>query len=782
MRNRVLTATAALVLASALGAAAQTPPPPQPVAAPASSNDSPIKGIIDLGGAFGDTSGDTARYERYRDTRNGLFSDIRFSKEGGSYFLDASANHIGYRDQRYEFTYDASKVKFGFLFDSLPLNYLYDAKTPWTRSGNTLALPDAQQLAVQSRLVNGVPCAYAYPCGNPAQAQAALANRSVYNNVLNNFDMQSKRETLGFELDLTAPNNFDADLRFVSTKKSGDQPWGGSHAFSNGNEFPILLDNRTNDFGAGIGWNGKNALLRLGWDGSWFNNNEQTLVWDNPIRLVDYNSGNPALPWDASGYSNGNGAAQGRMALSPSNTMQVVSAMGQVKFPLRSVLNANLAFTSQEQNERLIPWTINNVVNAAAPGKGFPHLAHLPRDSADASSKGVNALFAFTTRPLPFLGLNARYRYNDRDVQTPSFDATEYVRFDAVPEEIEEGHSHQYDVNRQNLDVTGTLTFGPLGAFRLGLGHEAYERHGRGFSDTGENTVRLSYDAYSLGWFGFRASLDYGQRRGEGFVESGIDYETGPGGTQPGLRYYDEADRDRTRASVQLTIMPTDRFDAFAQITYGKDEYQGDESIPAGREHFGLIDAEVTAWNIGLNYSVSEDIAFGASYGQDEMSALQKSRNANPPPDPSWNDPNRNWTLDNDETVTNINVYADLTRWFKISYDFSDSDNALTHGGPRIASLTAAGTFVPLPNVTNTWHRLMADFKFFFTKNVGVGLGYYYEKFEVDDFATIDTNGPVGFTPATGDPRIDYLGGLITGYGNRPYDGQNVYVRLLYAF
>jgi Putative outer membrane beta-barrel porin, MtrB/PioB len=84
--------------------------------------------------------------------------------------------------------------------------------------------------------------------------------------------------------------------------------------------------------------------------------------------------------------------------------------------------------------------------------------------------------------------------------------------------------------------------------------------------------------------------------------------------------------------------------------------------------------------------------------------------------------------------------------------------------------------------VTNSWHRLTADVKFFFTKNVGVGLGYYYEKFNSSDYATIDANGSVGFTPETGTTRIDYLGELFTGYGSRPYDGQNFFLRLLYRF
>ena len=50
------------------------------------------------------------------------------------------------------------------------------------------------------------------------------------------------------------------------------------------------------------------------------------------------------------------------------------------------------------------------------------------------------------------------------------------------------------------------------------------------------------------------------------------------------------------------------------------------------------------------------------------------------------------------------------------------------------------------------------------------------------DFATIDTNGSVGYTAATGTPRIDYLGELNTGYGIRPYKGNTGTIRLLFKF
>ncbi len=778
MRIRLSIATAALALASATVATAQTTPAPQPAA--------PANGSLELGGLFGDTSGDAARYERYRDTRNGVFSDLKFARATDGYLFDVKAYHIGYRDQSYTLGYDNGRLRLNAMWDSIPLNYMYGAVTPWVLDGNVLKLNDDAQRDAQNRVVSGVPCAYATTCSNPATATAALANRSIYNKVASSFDMQAKRETAGAELDFAISKATDVRLAFTSTSKSGTMPWAGSHAFVNANEFAAPIDNRTNDVSAGIEWANTTSMIRLSWDASFFDNDIESIVWDNPIRLNDFTN-NTSVPWDASGYSNGNGAAQGRMALWPGNTQHVVSVTSLQKITRTTSINSTLQITRQEQDADLIPWTINKVINNAVSATNFPHLRALPRGTAEAGVDGLNALVNFTSRPSRYFSINARYRYNMRDVTTPEFDATEYVRFDAVPEEIEEGFSHQYDTTRQTLDVSGTFNTNGYGAIKVGYGRDAFKRHGRGFSDVGEDTFRVAYDVTNFEKVSVRAGFDVSRRRGEGFILEGIDYETGTGGEQPGLRFYDESDRDRNRASLVFTVMPTSNSSVYFQVARGEDEYFGDESIPAGREFFGLLDAKFTTWNLGASITPSDTVTLGVNYGRDDFGSMQKSRNANPPPDATWTDPARNWTLDNDEKVSTFNVFVDLIRALdntdiRFGYDYSDSDNSFVHGGPRITSLTAAGTFIALPNVTNTWQRLSADVKYFFTTAVGVGVGYYFEKLDIHDFATIDANGSVGFTDATGTPRIDYLAELMTGYGARPYKGQNAFVRLIYLF
>jgi hypothetical protein len=583
----------------------------------------------------------------------------------------------------------------------------------------------------------------------------------------------------------------DVEARFTSSAREGQQPWGASFAFNNAVELPLPLDQRTNDLSLGATWAKPTGMFRVGWDGSWFTNGIQTLVWDNPIRLTDFDNGlaPPSGPYDPSGYSNGNGPARGRMALMPGNTMNVVSATGLYKLARRSSINGALQFSQQSQDEALIPWTINEVIDSPLVLAAFPHLTSPPRPTALAEAKGVNALLNFTSRPYRRIGLTVRYRYNERDVQTPTFDATEYVRFDAVPEEIEHGLSEQYDTSRQVFDASVAFTPAGWGTLRVGYGHEAVERHGRGFADVGEHIFRLSFDAISLRYVSVRASLDVGRRRGDGFVETGVDYEEGPGGTQPTLRYYDEADRDRTRGSIIVTAMPMDTVDVFASFAGWNDKYRADPSAPVERagELFGLQEADVTAFTFGVNASPMERVTLGASYGRESYGSFQLSRNANPPPDPSWTDPNRNWNLDNEDVTNTFNLYVDLLRAvrntdIRFAYDFSDSNNSFQYGGPRIAALTANNQFIPLPDVDNSWHRLTADVRYFVNDRAGIGIGYYFDKFDVTDWNTIDSEGPVGFASATGVPRIDWLGGLITGYGNRPYTGSTLSLRALYRF
>jgi MtrB/PioB family decaheme-associated outer membrane protein len=793
MRTRLTVLTAALLLASASLATAQAqqqPTEPSPVF--------PFTASIDFGGRFTSASGDEARLERYRDLRSGVNANAVFSQATPDYALDFKASNIGYRDGRYQASYANNKLSFSFMWDSIPLNYSYLTVTPWTlsTSGSTanFALDPTIRSLVQNKSAVGVLCAPGAPagatCNSPSTVASALASTSIYRALAQPFDIQAKRDTLTFGLGYAATKDITASFLLNTYKRAGNMPYGASFAFNNSNELPIPLDNRTTDLSAGLEWvNNQWGMLRFAWDGSWFSNNIDTLVWDNPIRATD------TSPYDPSGYSNGNGPAQGRLALPPSNDMNVISVTGLMKLPNRSTLNGVFSVTTMNQNAALIPWTINGAIANPSVYASFPELASLPRSTAEANVRGYNGALNFNTRPSPLWGVTVKYRYNDHQNRTPGFDATEYVRFDAVPEETG-GVSENYNITRNTLNADVSFNLPAYTQLKVGYGYDRADRTGRAFNDTADNILRVSVDTVGNEMISLRAIYEYTKRTASGFDEMVLE----DGGAQGGLRFYDEAPRSRNRGTILLTVTPVPIVDLTLSIASGKDTYKDTANTP--NQEFGLLDNKNTSYNVGVNVTPMPHVAFGANYGRDQYTSYQKSRNANPPPDPSWTDPNRDWYLSGDEKVNNVDLYVDVIKAIektdiRLGYDYSDSDNGYIHSGPRITAFTTnvdpttgraacsstfPSCFQALPAVTNRWQRLTADVRYYYTTKIAFGASYWFEKFSVTDFSTVDLPGPNGFFPATGQPRIDYLSGLITGYGNRPYTGHTAFVRVFYFF
>lgn len=767
MRNRLTTMTAALLLASASLVFAQQPAPKPADTQPATTVSVPWTGTIDFGVRPDNSTGNVAQYERYRDLSDGAYSRFDIKREGELYLFDAGARNVGYDDQEYFANYNSGKVKAAFFYTGIPLNYGYNNRSPWSISGNTLSLDAGLRTAIQNKQpgIVGVPT-----------TRAQFAAGTSWADYANVFELTSKRQTAGFMASINATSDIAVDFSFQTAKKDGYQPWGAGFAFSNTAELPLPLDNRTNDFSAGVEFANRKGMMRLAWGASWFDNNIESIVWDNPIRATDFNRGTPPF-YDASGYSNGNGPGQGRMSLAPSNNMNVISATGMYKLPQHSTFTGSIAFSNSKNDADLIPWTINSVINSPAVLANFPGLQHLERPTAEAEVRGINAQFALNSRPNRLFSYNVRYRYNDRDNRTPIFDAVEYVRFDAVPEETG-GETDPYDITHNQFDATATFNVAPYTALRVGYGRDQMDHSFRGYETLTDNTFRVSADTVGNQYVMVRGQYEFTARRGSNYRE---EFFTGSG-TQDATRLYDDAERDRNKATVLFVVTPNAMVDFSASVGVGRDKYN------ESRQEFGLLNNDNTSYNFGVNITPRDQVALGFSYGRDKYSSVQESRNANPAPDPSWNDPNRNWALDNDETVNNAQVYLTLAKLItntdvSVTYDYMDSDNAFVHSGPRIASLAAIGQFEALPNVENTWNRLRADVNYFFTRQFGVGLGYWYEKLDVNDWQSVDENGPVNaVAPATGTPGIAYLGELTLGYGSRPYKGSTGFFRILYVF
>ncbi len=784
MRNSYLISAALLVLASASVAGAQ-----QKAAAPAKPA---LEQAWELGFRATTTTGDEARYERYQDLQSGLASKIWLGKADDAVAYDFSAANVGYNDQAYAFSYNRfGKAKFNLSFNGQPLNYAYNTLTPYRDAGNNKwTLDPALRTRVQNKEVGVV--------GIATNAATDLTG-SIYRSIATEFPMSAQRNTLNLGMKYRVNALAAVDVAYKMVTKSGNQPWGASFAFSDAVNVPMALDNSVNEFTAGLELS-KPALgmIRVEYQGSFFKQNFASLEWDNPLRATDYDSGKPVTsqtsgPWDNSGYSNGNGAAFGRMSMAPSSEMNTFRVVGLYKMPNHTTLNGQVSFTKMTQDDDILPFTSNAKIAQAATYTFFPGLAALPRQTAEAQVDGLNAVINFATRPTDYFAFDMKYRFNDHDNVTPHWNGEYNVRFDAVPEYVPGTLTHGQSVRQNTVEAGATFTLPNRGtALRVGYIMDDVKRGGRAFSDMTDYTFRASLDAYQNQYFNLRGILETTRRIGSGLSVEHIE----EGGGQNELHYYNEADMDRIKSPVILGLTPSSKFDLNLSYSGMNDEYTGEG------HQFGLLTSDNSSVNVSGNFYMNDKVTFGAMYGIDHFTSNQKSRNANPftpgATYQSWDDPNRDWYLDNTEDVATAGFWVDLIQALprtdiRFAFNFSDSDAEFDMNGPRVqqmlnpdnvalrtpgdtraCSTGIASCYIPLPNVTNTWSQLKVDLKHMFRANMGLGLGYQYEKLEIVDFATTDV------TP--GVPRMDPLGAITTGYGNRPYTGSTIIAKLIYMF
>lgn len=747
MRIRATALLTALLLAPAAAVSAQD----------TTSADEPKIGSVDFGVQFGDTDGDEARFQRYRDLRNGPVLDaFKYNRSTESWQFNLTANHVGYRDQKYvaEFR-NYERARLTFTWDQVPLFYgtedqdafgLFSA-TPFVRVGpGEYRIDDSIQQQLQA-ICPRPPC---------AAAQSPVRQARLYSLISANargLDIRHRRDTAAFNARIRAFSNTDLLFRFQNTTKEGTQPWIASFGFSGANELAGPVDHRTTDLGAHLEWANGRGLVKVGWDGSWFKNNVSTLVWDNPLRLTDTTY--------ASGYSGSDATSQGRMDLWPDSTMQMVSGTATYKLARAMRLYGNLGLARWHQDDALLPHTINTAIPTIP----------LARESADAEVNVTSALVGLSGRPADKLWLNLRYKLYDYDNQMEEFPILDYVRFDQN-RYVHALAGEPFGYKRQYVDADVSYSVLPFTALRLGYARESDERTFREFEKTHENTVRVSFDTTGWQFASLRMQYDFAKRTGDGLDEEIFDCDE-DGRACP--RQFDISDRDRTRYSLVGTLTPHEMFSLDAQIGIFREERPDTE--------FGVLESEGDFYSVGVTVTPNPKVGFGLTYGKDKFSALQRSRQANP--GTQQFDARRNWTTDVADDVDTVYAFLDLVKAIpktdiRYALDWSDGVNDITYGlRPDQTIFVAPAALRQLPQASHEMTRSMLDVMYFVGRRIGVGISWLYDDYRVDDWqwnpSTI--NGPA-LNPTSQPGGVAFLN--TTRYLYRPYTGNLVVARLRY--
>ena len=674
----------------------------------------PAPNQFQLAGRWTSVAGDPARFQRYGDFRDGLlFTDGRITREdpGGAWSFRASADNIGWRDQRYVADYERpGRFVVSGSWDQIPQFYSVDTSTPYATEENPLVLDDTTQSAIQ----NG---------------QAGL---TAYVPIAAQFDLRERRDVGNVRLKVTALPQMDLTAAFTTTRHVGELPWGASFGFGNDVEVALPYDSRTNDLTIGAEWTNNRAMFRVGYDGSWFDNLDDTLLWDSPLRLDDSTSA----------------PGRGRMALWPSNSAQTVRAAGYAKFARRSQLTGAISYGFWNNNEPLQPFTINPMLPQ------FP----LPRETAQAEARVLSTNLAFVSRPLNDWAFDARLRRYDYDNRTGDVAIPEFINYDTSVKTSSTGGPEPYAHNRMTVDADATWSgLAPL-AFTVGYAHHSGDYDFRIFQDTAEHTLLLAADAVGSQWLTFRAQYELADRTGSGLNED-LLVEIGE---QPQMRHYDIANRTRNRFTGQVDVVPNDVWTFSATGGVGMDDY--DDS------YFGLQESTFRVFGVGVDFRLPNGLGGGLSYNHERYAGLQRSRSANPGQE---TDPSRDWTADSEENVDYISVYVMPPRIgrteARLSYDYSYAE------GNYLYETVPGGPLTPpnqLPNVYNKLQQLHLDVRHQLSNRLAATVSYLYEPFRVYDFAFDRTVIDGIVQPSS----------LVMGYIYRPYTAHSAIVGLRYIW
>jgi MtrB/PioB family decaheme-associated outer membrane protein len=765
MRNKMLIGALLLVLpgvAQAQQTQQQTQQPPAPAAAtektPAASDSGATTfraNRIDFGFRADSISGDPARFQRFRDLRNGAYLPMfRFEQESTTSIFRAEANNVGYRDQRFAADYEnIGKLKVNFEWNQTPLYISSDVRTLYTDQGNgVLSIDQGLRQSIQNAGLS-----------NSAAAYSALSNgiRSLGDQM----DLRSRRDVGRFSLTYSLNRDIDFKVNVRNTNRSGHNlmafGFGTSPGLNPAVEVPVPTDDRTTDVGAMMEFANTRGLFSIGFTGSKYNNNIPVVQFDNPLRATD-----------AVGGSNVGGPAFGRVPMWPTNSAVALNLNGSYKLPARSRASAFISVGRWNQNEALVEPTSNTALVAPP----------LERASAEAKADITSMVYTFTSRPAENVWLNARYRYYDYASKTEPFEMP------ALPGDWNltgaTWENESPSIKRNTLDVDTSFTPYKYVAFGLGLTREDADRTFRYFEKTAENSFRATVDSTGNQYFTVRGKFEHSRRTGSGFDEEHLT----EGGEHAEARQFDIADRDRDRGTVILTVTPAAQFDVNASVSAGKDNYRN--------TGFGLRDNKNNGWSVGFDLVPVQTVNFGVNYGFEKYTALQWSRTANPAPSPGFFDPTRDWGIDSGDQVKTFSASLDLVKALpktdvRLSYNLSDGKATyvykLTPNSTILSGITygpgnvyAPIPVVQLPQLKNKLADTRVDLTHYVRQNVALGIGYWYESYKVDDFAlNPSTTGTI--VPVNGSSGV-FASTIYSGYMYRPYTAHTGWLHVTYLW
>jgi MtrB/PioB family decaheme-associated outer membrane protein len=456
--------------------------------------------------------------------------------------------------------------------------------------------------------------------------------------------VDTKRRRVDLAYDRKLGSNWNLDIEYKHETKKGERTLGSIFGYSGSNPRAVILpapvDWTTDIIEAMFHYGTARAQFGIGFYASFFGNDESTLTFQNAY-------GNLSA-WDSSVEYPG---SQGRFALEPDNSYLQFKAYGAMNFSRSTRLTADFSSGKMEQNERLLPYTVNPELDVHTP---------VPLTRLDGKVNTMMLNLRLTSQLARRLGLRVNYHYDDRDNKTPRA-AYPYIGADSQDQRDEEDGriNLPYSYTRQKTDAVLTFRLPQATRLRAGIEYSDYSRDYQEVEDSDEFAwlAGVSLRGWSMGALSFNyrnSDRDVSDYVGNTpYIESHIpgtvdedDWEN-----HPLLRKYFLTDRRREQYRLRADLFPFPELNLGFSSSYNKDDY--------GAGYFGLNEAKIKTWTVDGGWYPRENVALTGFYTNENYDASQSARSFRNTS--SAEDPDNDWFADTEDRVDTYNIALKFT-------------------------------------------------------------------------------------------------------------------------
>jgi len=786
-----------------------------------------VSGEVNAGLQQTYVDGASGKLEEYRDLEQGiLLNDFRLKVDGANtpYYLDLKVKDLSQADEFYGVKGGShGKYNFGLYYDAIPHNFSNGRLLLNNLGGGRFGIADAVQQSLQAdeilrsqRLsydpVTGLPLGTTDTAGafyiNPADAQNMAQDAGMVGTVRNLYGSANtvkyglNRAKTGFNFDFSPVQDLKIWTKVSNEKRTGTRrinqgtyerynngPNGIDHIVDyflvSGVELPEVIDYRTTTMNVGTGIYKKKWLADAEYTFTNFENQVDSLVWDNPFRL-DSASATNATGGVGNPFNRGR-SALGQITLSPDSKSHDFTVSGSAELPLHSRFTGTVGYGWVTQDDAFDPYTLNTAI-VASNVAGAPSAAGLALPQNDLNGKVATMFHSYqlTSKPVDAVAVTARYRYYDYDNKSDNIEFDGYSAFgDSFWRTVKNDknapvHNEALSYTRQNAELA--LDYHVLKPLTLSMEGfwEDWDREELRIDGTTEAGVGAGFIYKPTRTAKLKGNYRYAHRTVDGYV---------PGATAGnpeaiGLQNFDWADRIRHKADLRLQLVPVEAVTVALSGQYLNDQFGKDN-------RFGLKENDAVSGAIDVNYAFSDALSVYVSYAKDYRKGFMQSGAK----DDAFNDPNT--TIDDALATDNFNPLNDwntgiyekvdtvglgvtfqvipekltLNTSYNLSYSKMDFNTVNPNGAVKLANAAAQ----EWPTVTNKYQEVKADLGYSFTKNLKCGVTYLYELFMQDDFA----NTPAYTAGSTYENSTKYL---YTGANDLSYDAHVVGAYVNYKF